>query len=62
MFSLVKNWVKQLKYTANNGVFKTHATALSRTGEYAQFYGGTVCSLAGGMNATRGINAILIKT
>ncbi|PKB16490.1 reprolysin-like metallopeptidase [Flavobacterium sp. 5] len=40
----------QLK--SNNGVFKTMRLALSCTGEYTQYFGGTVAKALAGMNAT----------
>ena len=43
---------KTAKTTANNRIFKTLRLALSCTGEYAQFYGGTVAGALAGMNAT----------
>lgn len=47
---------------SNNGVFKTLRLALSCTGEYAQYYGGTIAGALGGMNATMTrINAIFNK-
>jgi hypothetical protein len=53
---------KTAKIAANNGVFKTMRLALSCTGEYAQFYGGTVSGALAGMNATMTrINAIFNK-
>ncbi|MFT5251304.1 MAG: subtilisin-like proprotein convertase family protein [Flavobacteriales bacterium] len=53
---------KTAKIAANNGVFKTLRLALSCTGEYAQFYGGTVSGALAGMNATMTrINAIFNK-
>jgi subtilisin-like proprotein convertase family protein len=42
--------VTQLK--SNNGVFKTMRLALSCTGEYAQYFGGTAAYALAGMNAT----------
>lgn len=42
--------VTQLK--SNKGVFKTMRLALSCTGEYAQYFGGTVAYALAGMNAT----------
>ncbi|MDG2433054.1 reprolysin-like metallopeptidase [Flavobacterium sp.] len=44
--------VKTAKTAANNRVFKTLRLALSCTGEYAQFHGGTVAGALAGMNAT----------
>lgn len=53
---------KTAKIAANNGVFKTLRLALSCTGEYAQFYGGTVSGALAGMSATMTrINAIFNK-
>ena len=53
---------KTAKTKANNGVFKTLRLALSCTGEYAQYYGGTTAGALGGMNATMSrINAIFNK-
>lgn len=43
---------KTAKITANNKVFKTLRLALSCTGEYAAFYGGTKENALEGMNAT----------
>lgn len=43
---------KTAKLTANNKVFKTLRLALSCTGEYTAFYGGTVGGALAGMNAT----------
>ena len=43
---------KTAKTTANNRIFKTLRLALSCTGEYAQFHGGTVAGALAGMNAT----------
>lgn len=37
---------------ANNGVFKTLRLAMSCTGEYAQYFGGTVTGAMAGINAT----------
>lgn len=37
---------------SSNGVFKTMRLALSCTGEYAQYFGGTVANALAGMNAT----------
>lgn len=37
---------------ASNGLYKTLRLAISCTGEYAQYYGGTVAGALGGMNAT----------
>ncbi|WP_348823685.1 zinc-dependent metalloprotease [Flavobacterium aestuarii] len=42
--------VSQLK--SNNATFKTMRLALSCTGEYAQYFGGTVADALAGMNAT----------
>jgi len=42
--------VTQVK--SNNSVFKTMRLALSCTGEYAQFFGGTTAAALAGMNAT----------
>ena len=53
---------KTAKTDANNRVFKTLRLALSCTGEYAQFHGGTVAGALAGMNATMTrINAIFNK-
>ncbi|MCC9072601.1 M12 family metallo-peptidase [Flavobacterium sp. F-65] len=43
---------KTAKIAANNKVFKTLRLALSCTGEYAAFYGGTKDNAIAGMNAT----------
>lgn len=43
---------KTSKITANNKVFKTLRLALSCTGEYATYFGGTVAGALAGMNAT----------
>lgn len=43
---------KTAKPAANNKVFKTFRLALSCTGEYAAFFGGTKLGALGGMNAT----------
>ncbi|MFV5694411.1 reprolysin-like metallopeptidase [Flavobacterium sp. LB3P122] len=40
------------KITANNKIFKTLRLALSCTGEYAAYFGGTVAGALAGMNAT----------
>ncbi len=53
---------KTAKSKSNSGVFKTLRLALSCTGEYAQYYGGTTAGALGGMNATMSrINAIFNK-
>lgn len=50
---LNKNLTKKTaKVRSNNGVFKTMRLALSCTGEYAEYFGGTVEGALGGMNAT----------
>ena len=50
---------KTAKITANNNVFKTLRLALSCTGEYASYHGGTVAGALAGMNATMTrVNAI----
>lgn len=50
---------KTAKISSNNNVFKTMRLALSCTGEYAQYFGGTVAGALGGMNATMTrVNAI----
>ncbi len=47
---------------SNNQVFKTMRLALSCTGEYATFFGGTVAGALAGMNATMArVNGILNK-
>ncbi|WP_264565875.1 reprolysin-like metallopeptidase [Flavobacterium sp. N3904] len=47
---------------SNNGVFKTMRLALSCTGEYAQYFGGTVAGALAGMNATMSrVNGIFNK-
>jgi subtilisin-like proprotein convertase family protein len=43
---------KTAKVNSSSGVFKTMRLALSCTGEYAQYFGGTVAGALGGMNAT----------
>lgn len=43
---------KATQLKSNNGVFKTLRLALSCTGEYAQYFGGTVAKALAGMNAT----------
>ncbi|MDR6845231.1 reprolysin-like metallopeptidase [Flavobacterium granuli] len=43
---------KASQVKSSNGVFKTMRLALSCTGEYAQYFGGTVVSALDGMNAT----------
>ena len=60
---IVKNLSgKTAKMSANNKVFKTLKLALSCTGEYAQFYGGTVAGALAGMNATMSrVNGIFNK-
>jgi subtilisin-like proprotein convertase family protein len=43
---------KAVELKSSNGVFKTLRLALSCTGEYAQYFGGTVIGVLAGMNAT----------
>ena len=43
---------KAVQLKSNNGVFKTLRLALSCTGEYAAYFGGTSASALAGMNAT----------
>lgn len=43
---------KAAQLKSNNGVFKTMRLALSCTGEYAQYFGGTAAGALAGMNAT----------
>lgn len=43
---------KTVQVKSSNGVFKTMRLALSCTGEYAQYFGGTVTGALDGMNAT----------
>ncbi|ABQ03832.1 zinc-dependent metalloprotease [Flavobacterium johnsoniae] len=51
---------KTAKTTSNNKVFKTLQLALSCTGEYAAYFGGTKALALGGMNATlTRVNGIL---
>lgn len=51
--SLNKDLVKKTNQVkSNNGVFKTLRLALSCTGEYAAYFGGTVADALAGMNAT----------
>jgi subtilisin-like proprotein convertase family protein len=61
--ALNKNLTKksgQLK--SSNGIFKTIRLALSCTGEYANYFGGTVAGALAGMNATlTRVNAIFNK-
>lgn len=53
---------KTAKITANNKVFKTLRLALSCTGEYAAFYGGTIENALAGMNATMArVNGVFNK-
>jgi subtilisin-like proprotein convertase family protein len=61
--AIAKNvFAKTAKSTANNRIFKTLKLALSCTGEYAQFHGGTLAGALAGMNATMTrINAIFNK-
>jgi subtilisin-like proprotein convertase family protein len=50
---LNKDLVKKTsQIKTNNGVFKTMRLALSCTGEYAAYFGGTVAAALAGMNAT----------
>jgi subtilisin-like proprotein convertase family protein len=52
--------ISQLK--SNSGIFKTLRLALSCTGEYAGYFGGTVAGALAGMNATlTRVNAIFNK-
>jgi subtilisin-like proprotein convertase family protein len=47
---------------SNNGVFKTMRLALSCTGEYATYFGGTVADALAGMNATMArVNGVFNK-
>lgn len=47
---------------ANNQVYKTMKLALSCTGEYGQYFGGTVAGAMGGMNATMTrVNGVMEK-
>jgi subtilisin-like proprotein convertase family protein len=51
--ALNKGLVKKTNQVkSNNGVFKTLRLALSCTGEYAAYFGGTVAGALAGMNAT----------
>jgi subtilisin-like proprotein convertase family protein len=51
--ALTKELVKKTsQMKSNNGVFKTMRLALSCTGEYAQYFGGTVLGALVGINAT----------
>jgi subtilisin-like proprotein convertase family protein len=51
--ALNKDLVKKTgKLKSNNGVFKTIRLALSCTGEYAQYFGGTTAKALAAMNAT----------
>jgi len=43
---------KTAKVNSSNGVFKTMRLALTCTGDYAKYFGGTVAGALGGMNAT----------
>ena len=43
---------KAANFKSNNGVFKTMRLALSCTGEYAQYFGGTTANALAAMNAT----------
>lgn len=53
---------KTNKFSANNRVFKTLRLALSCTGEYAAYFGGTVAGALAGMNKTMTrVNGILNK-
>lgn len=53
---------KTAKTTSNNKVFKTMRLALSCTGEYTAFFGGTKAGALAGMNATlTRVNGILNK-
>lgn len=53
---------KTAKTSANNKVFKTLRLALSCTGEYAAYFGGTKAGATAGMNATMTrVNAVLSK-
>nr|WP_315221067.1 zinc-dependent metalloprotease family protein [uncultured Flavobacterium sp.] len=51
-FNSIAKKTSTAKTTANNKVFKTLRLALSCTGEYAQYYGGTKAGALAGMNAT----------
>ena len=53
---------KTAKTTSNNKVFKTLRLALSCTGEYTTYFGGTVSGALAGMNATMArVNGVLNK-
>lgn len=53
---------KTSRMKSNNGVFKTMRLALSCTGEYANYFGGTVSGALAGMNATMTrVNAVFNK-
>ncbi len=53
---------KTAKTTSNNKVFKTMRLALSCTGEYAAYFGGTKALALAGMNATMSrVNGVLNK-
>jgi len=53
---------KTSKLKSNNGVFKTMRLALSCTGEYANYFGGTISGALAGMNATMTrVNAVFNK-
>ena len=60
---LNKGFIKKAtKLKSNNGVFKTMRLALSCTGEYANYFGGTVAGALAGMNATMTrVNAVFNK-
>lgn len=51
-FNTISKNTSTSKTTANNKVFKTLRLALSCTGEYAQYFGGTKAGALAGMNAT----------
>jgi subtilisin-like proprotein convertase family protein len=58
-----KDFIKKAnELKSNNGVFKTMRLALSCTGEYTNYFGGTVAGALAGMNATMTrVNAVLNK-
>lgn len=60
---LKKDFTKKVnELKSNNGVFKTMRLALSCTGEYANYFGGTVAGALAGMNATMTrVNAVFNK-
>ena len=62
-FKLNKELTKKIsQLQSNSGVFKTIRLALSCTGEYASYFGGTVSGALAGMNATMTrVNAVFNK-